>query len=473
MISAAAASAAGSFCLSRAARADDIPAAITGEGPVLDLNFTVRERTFALPCFSGNSLPLWTFQNDPWFPVVRVRSGQRIKAAVTNMLPRAEQHITVHWHGIRITNVNDGVAYLTQAPVQPGETGTYDFIPPDPGTYFFHTHCNSVEHFGRGLVGVLVVEGDETVRPDADIVLLMKDWRLGKDNAFLPFFTDEGSAKAGTAGTVRSINGITKPVYRVPAGADVRLRLLNVDPSRISEVALENAEAAVIAVDGNACTPIPLGSWRFGPANRLDILFRSLQAGETVRLVDYFAANPVVLAEFTSESDAKRASAFSPTPLKADNRAGPVLSEATRLPLEFSATATGQALSEAIASGVEIGALCRSRRPLWAINKQSWPSVDYKWLGPPIANLDKGRSYIFELKNLTPHAHPIHLHGHTFDVLNSNIRKIPPHRADTILLLPKERIEIALVADNPGRWMLHCHILEHQETGMMGYFNVA
>ena len=104
---------------------------------------------------------------------------------------------------------------------------------------------------------------------------------------------------------------------------------------------------------------------------------------------------------------------------------------------------------------------------------QSWVSVDHSDLGPPLAKLQLGRSYIFELTNATPHAHPIHIHGHTFEVLKSSLRKLPVHRADTVLLSPKERIEVAFVADNPGRWMFHCHILEHQESGMMGYLDVA
>ena len=80
---------------------------------------------------------------------------------------------------------------------------------------------------------------------------------------------------------------------------------------------------------------------------------------------------------------------------------------------------------------------------------------------------------MFELFNGTPHPHPIHLHGHTFRVLRSSKEEIVPHLADTVLIAPKERVEIAFIADNPGDWMMHCHIIEHQETGMMGYVTVA
>ena len=90
-----------------------------------------------------------------------------------------------------------------------------------------------------------------------------------------------------------------------------------------------------------------------------------------------------------------------------------------------------------------------------------------------IATLTRGRSYVFELSNVTPHMHPIHIHGHTFKFLRSNKRDLPVHHADTILLQPKERVEVAFVADNPGDWMFHCHIIEHQETGMMSYLRVA
>jgi FtsP/CotA-like multicopper oxidase with cupredoxin domain len=437
-------------------------------------DFEIAERMTALPCFNGKSLPLWTFQDGPAFPVVRVHAGQPFTANFKNSLPRAGEHVTIHWHGLRIPNGQDGVPYLTQKPIFPGEEGHYEFMPPETGTYFFHTHCNTVEHFGRGLIGALIVEGDEAEQSDADLVLLMKDWRIGPDGAFLPFTTDEGAAKAGTSGTVRSINGATKPVLAVPASANVRVRLLNVDPVRISEIGIEGAEASIIAVDGNPCAPIPLGSWRFGPASRLDILMRSAADGGVVKLLDYFSAEPVVLAEFASAGAGVRSDKFSATPLLPANAPSADLKNAERLTLAFSATATGEgiaALSDT--GGIPIGTLCLSKRSFWAINKQTWASADHSVLGPPLAKLQSGKSYVLELQNLTPHAHPIHIHGHTFEVLSSNLRKLPPFRADTVLLLPKERIEVALVAGTPGKWMLHCHILEHQETGMMGYVEVS
>jgi FtsP/CotA-like multicopper oxidase with cupredoxin domain len=86
----------------------------------------------------------------------------------------------------------------------------------------------------------------------------------------------------------------------------------------------------------------------------------------------------------------------------------------------------------------------------------------------PLTELKRGASYVWELVNDTSWHHPIHLHGHAFRVLGKS-----PHWADSVLLDPDSRAEIAFVADNPGDWMLHCHVLEHQATGMMALVRVA
>jgi FtsP/CotA-like multicopper oxidase with cupredoxin domain len=449
-------------------------AAADGAGQVRTASFDIAERQIALPCFDGKALSLWTFQADPPMPIVRIKQGDAFTASVKNSLKRPGEFVTIHWHGLRVPIVQDGVPFMTQPPIEPGQSGTNSFTPPDTGTFFFHTHCNTIESVGRGLAGVFLVEGDEVAPSDADVVLLMKDWRLSAEGAFLPFMTDEGAAKAGTSGTVRSVNGTIKPVIPVPSSANVRLRFLNVDPVRISEIGVDGADAAIIAVDGNACTPLPLGSWRMGPAQRIDILLRTPGDGRSVKLLDYFAAEPVVLAELAAAGAPKRTDKFVVQPLKPGRYKTADLTNAQRLSFDFGATATGEAVAAAgSADGPLLGPLCLSKKTFWAINKQSWPGMDHRNAGPPLAMLKSGQSYVFELKNLTPHPHPIHIHGHTFEVLTSNLRKLPPHRADTVLLLPKERLEVALVAGAPGRWMFHCHILEHQETGMMGYLDVT
>ncbi|MPY71706.1 MAG: multicopper oxidase domain-containing protein, partial [Alphaproteobacteria bacterium] len=92
----------------------------------------------------------------------------------------------------------------------------------------------------------------------------------------------------------------------------------------------------------------------------------------------------------------------------------------------------------------------------------------------PMLTLERGRTHVIAMTNATAWHHPIHLHGHSFRVISRN-GKPTRHREwqDTVLMAPRERVEIALVADNPGDWMFHCHILEHQAGGMMGVIRVA
>ena len=91
----------------------------------------------------------------------------------------------------------------------------------------------------------------------------------------------------------------------------------------------------------------------------------------------------------------------------------------------------------------------------------------------PLAELKLGKSYVIDMENLTPHLHPIHLHGMSFVVLSSSTRTVLPLISDTYLIEPNEKVQLGLVADNPGDWVLHCHIIEHQKTGMTSYLRVA
>ena len=109
----------------------------------------------------------------------------------------------------------------------------------------------------------------------------------------------------------------------------------------------------------------------------------------------------------------------------------------------------------------------------WQINGQAWDINDKTCADRPIATLKKNGHYIFELRNLSQYQHPIHLHGMTFKVISSNRKRIDPWYTDTYLLGKNETVRIALVADNPGVWMFHCHVIDHMETGLMAAIEVV
>ncbi len=397
-----------------------------------------------------------------------MKHGETLDVTLKNGLA---EHTSIHWHGIRGPNAMDGVPYLTQAPVQPGATFRYRFTPPDAGTFFFHPHCNTAEQLGRGLVGALIVEDDAAF--DDDVVMILKDWRVGGDGAFQPFYTAAGASKAGTFGEFRTVNGAANPMIATRPHARVRLRLINADASRIAEIGLDGAKAEVIAIDGNPVAPFALDTWRLGPGMRLDLAVRTASA--PMHLLDYFAADPVTLA--TLDPNGKAGAA------KDASLAVPALSDfadARKITLELGAGVEANALPRlapiVLPDGRTIDladTLCLAQGTFWTLDGKSWPDRDHKKLPPPMYEFKRGERVAIEIENTTSRAHPIHIHGHTMTVLAANLLKRPVHRADTVLVMPNERVTVAFTADNPGNWMIHCHIIEHQESGMMGWFRVS
>ena len=446
-----------------------------GAGKLVSVRLDAAERLTALPCFGGATLPLWTFAEGAWPPLIRLDLGDRLEVLLRNGLPRPGEHTSIHWHGVRLPNDQDGVPYLVQRPVRPGESFRYAFTPPDTGTYFFHTHCNTVEQLGRGLEGVLIVDGDAAEPYDADEVLVLRDWRLEPGSGqFNSFTTPRGAARAGTYGPLRSANGRVNPLLVLPASGDCRLRLLNTDPTRIMRIGIEGAEAAIIAVDGIAIPPVALSHWLMGPAMRCDLVVRSPRDGAVARLVDTSADTRIELAQLAGRGPARRANAFDPAPLRAGRIPAPDLANAIPLAFRFQTNDSGSVVIGPVdLPGGDLGSLCLSSKTFWTINEKAWPDLSQPRLPPPLAVLQRGRTYLVTLRNDSVFSHPIHIHGHTLSVLRFSLQDRTEHHADTVLLLPGEEVQAAFVADNPGDWMFHCHVIEHQENGMMGYLRVA
>src|SRR5215469_12818937 len=400
-----------------------------GPGKTVSVRFPAAERPTALPCFGDRKLPIWTFADGAWPPIVRLDLGDRLEATLENHLTRAGEYTSIHWHGIRCPNDQDGVSYITQPPVDPGGSFRYAFTPPDTGKYFFHPHCDTVEQLGRGMVGILIVDGDTTEPYDADTLVVLRDWPVEPDaTEFDPFFTAVGAGRAGTYGRLRSANGASDPSIALPASGDCRLRLVNVDTTRIMQLSLEGAEAAVVAIDGHAVKPFAFKTWLLGPAMRLDLVIRTPREGGAVRLIDSSEPPRVELARFVASGAPLRKTEFDPAPLRRGTVPEPDLANATRMAFALDVTdaekalvavATGGLVSAASAAsaGVNIGALCLSQASFWTINGRLWPEAPKAGAQggagvkvTPLAELKRNQSYIFEFTNNTPFSHPIHLH---------------------------------------------------------------
>jgi len=195
---------------------------------------------------------------------------------------------------------------------------------------------------------------------------------------------------------------------------------------------------------------------------RFDLAFRApKRVGEEIRLVNNKVAKPYTMAIFRTVAPRRPVNPRMPK-LPANQLSKPDLTNAPTLRFAFDSGAMSPVKKDG-----------KIHYKFWTINRRSWEGMHKGFIPDPVAKLELGKTYIFELQNLTPHSHPIHIHGHFFHVLESNKKVIKPHQADTVMITPKERVKVALVADNPGRWMYHCHIIEHMKTGMMGWIDVS
>ncbi|QDG75342.1 multicopper oxidase family protein [Labrenzia sp. PHM005] len=395
-------------------------------------------------------------------PVLRMKRGEKTAIDVKNHLDEAS---VVHWHGLRIANAMDGVPYLTQHPIEAGQSYRYEFTPPDAGTFWYHPHCNTLEQMARGLTGVLIVDEDEDPGFDLDLPLNIRDFRLGGDGQFIELFKARNAARGGTYGTVSTVNWDVNPVYEVPAGGLVRLRLAITDVTRVGTFGVEDAEAQVIALDSNPLPhSMPADTILLSPGQRADVAVRVPDdEGQEVTLLLRRPNGDKSLARFRAIGPSARRSLTELKPLPVNPVPMPDLANAEVIDFVFGWSPEGDAPQASICGSLGY--------TFWSINREAWPG-DVPGPLDPLARMKLGKSYILRLRNESPNDHPIHLHGVSFKLLRSNKRRLPPLVTDTALLLEEETLEVALVADNPGDWAFHCHVIEHQKTGLAGFLRI-
>lgn len=404
----------------------------------------------------GHVTPAWTFGGQAPGVELRCRQGDELRVRFINHLP---EPTTIHWHGIRLPLEMDGVPYVSQAPVLPGEFFDYRFVTPDAGSYWYHPHESSAKQLGRGLVGPLIIEEREPTGFSHERTLCLKSWHVDEEGAFTQFSVPREAAREGTRGRLSTINGVSLPTLELPAGQVVRLRLINVDSTITYRLNLSSGEARIYALDGNPIQPRPLGKeYWLGPGMRIDLALKVPAISAELSLRN----GPLRLATIKSVASSEPAAEWPPA-LPANPVAEPDLAQAETLRFNFEWAAS-------LASPADEAA---GRYKYWQINGQAWDINDKTCADRPIAKLKRDGHYIFVLRNMAQYQHPIHLHGLIFKVLDSNRRKIEPYYTDTFLLGKNETARIAFVADNPGVWMFHCHVIDHMETGLMAAIEIA
>jgi FtsP/CotA-like multicopper oxidase with cupredoxin domain len=426
----------------------------------------------------GRVVRSWAYGGQVPGPPLRVTAGQPLEVRLRNRLPDAT---TIHWHGIATPWDQDGVPDLPAPPIGPGGDGGYRFTPPDPGTYWYHPHVGV--QLDRGLYGVVVVEDPrEPGAYDAELLVVLDDWLDGTgrtpDEVLRTLSGGMAAMPSGGMGTGRPGGGrmgamrefhsallggdagdVDYPHYLVngrtpeaPAtllarpGQRVRVRLLNAAADTAFRVALGGHRLTVTHSDGFPVEPVTVDSLLVAMGERYDLVV-TLGDGAFPLVAVAEGKRGQAMAVVRTASGAAPAANTRPAELRrrllrlADLRA----TEAAALPDRPPDRGHDLVLE---------GDMMTWR---WTINGHG---------GGAMAELPVARGERVRLRfvNLSSMFHPMHLHGHTFQVRQG---AAPGPRKDTVVVRPLETVVADLAAANPGRWLAHCHNLYHSESGMM------
>ncbi len=410
---------------------------------------------------------VWAFGDSVPGPVLRGVQGDRMRVRVDNGL---DEPTTVHWHGLRLENAMDGVPGLTQEAIGPGETFDYDFRLPDAGTYWYHSHQRSFEQVARGLYGPLIIDERERPDVDADEVVVLDDWRLVGEGEIADGFGGlHDAAHGGRIGNWVTVNGVGGEWQRPMArGMRVRLRLINVANGRIFSLRLRGMRAAVVALDGQpVALPQETESIALAPAQRVDLVadITAEEGGEALILSRERDGDFAIVSFPVEPGKAPRADEILALP--SNDVPVPDAEALAAVPLRPLRMEGGamRGMASARLDGEELGPReLAARGMVWALNGEAGMPDE------PFAEVRRGETVRIDMINDTAWPHGMHLHGHHFVTVRDGA--IGPLR-DTLAVAPDDHDEIAFVADNPGDWLIHCHMLEHAQAGMMTWIRVT
>lgn len=417
---------------------------------------------------------VWYFNNQIPGPQIRVKQGESFRVLVEN---RLDQSTTVHWHGLRVKNTMDGVPYLTQDPIEPGQTFLYELEAPDAGTFWYHPHQRSFEQVGRGLYGSLVVEERQAIDIDRELTWVLDDWRLTANAQLTGDYSGNrhDMSHAGRIGNTVTINGEIPDRFHLRRGERIRIRLINAANARIMALVFEDHEPKIISIDGQPVTPhLPKNrQYILAPGMRMDLQMDCTgRPGEKYALQDHYYPNQQYrLLDLVYDEKAVRDEILQDDIVLPGNpMPEPNLDESIQFEIDLAGGARGD-MQGANFQGkwTDLRELVRQGKA-WSINGVA----SHGHVMEPVIVVERNTSCILNIRNNTAWPHPMHLHGHSFRVLSQNDTAVLHHPwQDTVLIESGATSKIAFVADNPGDWMFHCHILEHQAAGMMAVIRVV
>ena len=386
-------------------------------------------------------------------PVLDVNQGDQVVVHFQNDLP---EDTTIHWHGLRVPNAADGTP-ASQVPVPPGGSFDYQFVAEDAGTFWYHPHVRGDVQIEKGLYAAVVVHAPVEPEVAADRVFILDDVKL-EATGELSTETDALDLMVGRQGNVLLVNGQAGATLQAHSKSRERWRFIDSANGRYFNLVLPGHPFRVISSDGGLIVePYATDLLLVAPGERYDVIVEFPDdAGTTIPLETMFydrghnLQDPGPLELLSVEVVARTGPRLAALPTS--------WGSIEPLPVTATTPVRSLVLSEQSAGLPE---------PRFYINGEVFPDVT------PL-NAAEGEVEIWAIQNDSEMDHPFHLHGMFFQVID--IDGVPAERLawkDTVNIPGLKTLRYAVRYGTPGRWMYHCHILEHAERGMMGELAVS
>ncbi len=391
------------------------------------------------------------FDDAPHGPLLRYKQGDALSVRLVN---KTDLPMSLHWQGMRGDNAMDGVAPLTQTPVPPGASFDYRRALNDPGLFCYRPSVfpRTAELMGRGLKGLVVVDEATPLTSDADLAVILDDWRLDSNSAVDSDFANPADARgAGRIGTLLTVNGASAPkTHELAPGARARLRLANLANARIMVLSFEGVKPYVIAIDSQPCDAfIPVRQTiPVAPGARFELMFDMPAAGAAARVILRGPdGQDQDLLRFVAKGDALPA-----------RPAIHSLPQNPLLPREIK-----------LAESKKIDIAIAQNGGAWTLNG----AVSRAYGGDPLFRVKRGTPVTLGFDNRSGVPLVMHVHGHAMRLLHDLDDGWEPYWRNAIVAPPGKVKHVAFVADSPGKWALHDDILEHEAAGVATWFEVT
>lgn len=391
----------------------------------------------------------------------------------------------LHWHGLNPPWRQDGVPYISAPPIAPGKYADYNFPAQPPGTRWMHSHFGLQEQ--DLLAAPLIVREKSAIQSGLqEVVILLEDFSWTRPSQIfaelrkpkpmaamgpmsgnmMGMSRDSGATAmpgmAMPAAGGMDLNDVTydaflandrtladPQVFDVEKGAEVRLRIINGAASSNFMIDLGRVEGTVLTVDGNPVLPMKVQQFPLATAQRVDIVVRMPADGTALPVL----ARAEGLAKQTGVVLRPAGAEVAKIPETAG-----IAAPALTLMDEMKLRAAQPLASRPIDRSVPVDLTGSMTGYIWGMAVYGMEAV-------PVT-VEKGERVELVMRNTTMMAHPMHLHGHSFQVTEVNGQAFAGAVRDTVLVLPRTTVKVVFDADNPGMWAYHCHNLYHMAAGM-------